>query len=154
MQVEWCRRAKRTFRQIVGILSHIFRFEDCIAMQAVNILSHVPLVDRIAGVQPTDTFLSIHNQFRLRTEFIFKQSPPTPATRAWVGNCFPGDNWQHCRSLDDAISPVRSVYGPYGLASAGCESNAVCAVIPDTVAASREFVLLRFSLSLTASHSY
>lgn len=32
-----------------------------------------------------------------------------------AGNCCPGDNWQHCRSLDESIAPVRSFYGPYGL---------------------------------------
>lgn len=32
-----------------------------------------------------------------------------------AGNCCPGDNWQYCRSLDDAMAPVRSVYGPSGL---------------------------------------
>ena len=37
---------------------------------------------------------------------------------------------------------------------AACNSNAVCAVIASAVAAYREFVLLRFALSLTASLSY
>jgi hypothetical protein len=37
---------------------------------------------------------------------------------------------------------------------AACKLNAVYVVIADTVAAYREFVLLRFSLSLTASLSY
>jgi hypothetical protein len=49
---------------------------------------------------------------------------------------------------------VRSIYGPYGLVLADCKSNAVCTVIAGTVAAYREIVLLRFALSLTASHSY
>ena len=39
-------------------------------------------------------------------EFIFKQSRPTPALRAGIGQgtAFLGDNWQICRSLDDAIA--------------------------------------------------
>lgn len=52
------------------------------------------------------------------------------------------------------MAPVRSVYGPFGLVLAGCKSKAVCAVIASAVAAYREFVLLRFALSSTASHSY
>ena len=40
------------------------------------------------------------------------------------------------------------------LVHAGCESNAVYVVIADTVAAHREFVLLRLALSLTASLPY
>lgn len=32
-----------------------------------------------------------------------------------AGNSLNGDNWQHCRSLDDAMAPFRSFNGPSGL---------------------------------------
>lgn len=41
-----------------------------------------------------------------------------------------------------------------GWAKACCKSSAVCAVVADAVAATQGIALLRFSLSLTASHSY
>jgi hypothetical protein len=47
------------------------------------------------------------------------RAPPTPAAprRAWVEarTASRSDNWQNCRSLDKAIIPVCSVYGPSGL---------------------------------------
>jgi hypothetical protein len=63
VEIEWRRPAKRTFRIISGILSHILRFEYGIAMQAVNILPHLPFMDWITGVQPTDSVFSIHINF-------------------------------------------------------------------------------------------
>ena len=81
--------------------------------------------------------------------------PPAPPLRGGAGWELPEcDNWQNCRSLDESIAPVRSFYGPSGLVSACCDSNAVCAIIASAVAAYREFVLLRLALSLTASLSY
>jgi len=44
---------------------------------------------------------------------------PCPPLRGGQGqgrNYLAGDNWQYCRSLDDAMTPVHSVYGPFGLA--------------------------------------
>jgi len=80
---------------------------------------------------------------------------PAAARRGQAGTAFLSDNWQHCRSLDDARSPVRSFYGPAGLVLSRLQTNeTVCAVIANTVTASREIVLLRFALSSMASLSY
>jgi hypothetical protein len=58
-------------------------------------------------------------------------------------------------ALDEAIYPCPQVDRlRLELVHAACKLNAVYAVIADTVAAYREFVLLRFALSLTASLSY
>ncbi len=65
-----------------------------------------------------------------------------------------GDNWQHCRSLDDAMTPVRSFTARLGWSEAAANLEAVWAVIASPGTASREIVLLRLSLSSTASLSY
>ncbi len=63
---------------------------------------------------------------------------PAAARRTWVwaANCSHSDNWQYCRSLDKAIAPVCSFYGPAGLVLSLLQNqNAVYAVIASTVAA-------------------
>lgn len=64
--------------------------------------------------------VSDHLQFSgFHLDRVHLQAIPTPTralrARVGVGNCFPSDNWQHCRSLDESIALVRSVYGPSGL---------------------------------------
>lgn len=47
--------------------------------------------------------------------------PPRWRAAGWPWNHDAGHQWQVCRSLDEARIPFRSVYGPSGLASAGCK---------------------------------
>ena len=83
---------------------------------------------------------------------------PHPPLRGGWGqgrNYLAGDNWQYCRSLDEAIFPVRSLIGSgwswfMPLRSKG----GVRRYRRHSGRLHREFVLLRLALSLTASLPY
>ena len=83
---------------------------------------------------------------------------PHPPLRGGWGqgrNYLAGDNWQYCRSLDEAIAPVRSLIGSGWSWFIPLRSE--CGVRRyrrHSGRFHREFVLLRLALSLTASLSY
>lgn len=79
---------------------------------------------------------------------------PAAARRAWQRTASQVTTGNIAAASDDAIAPVRSVYGPAGLVLSRLQSKAtVYAVIASTGTAARELILFRFALSSTASLS-
>ena len=81
--------AMRACRLAHKVLSSSLRLEHGAAKSAPRIIPDPPLAPRVVFVQPADLFFRVHDfQFRIKTEFIFKQSRPPPRfARGQAGNC-------------------------------------------------------------------
>jgi len=87
-------------RQVNGRVKPLLRFRQ---RQPVRRLQRQPALDE-----------KLVCHFVLHIGIVCLQAiPPCPRAErgGMAGNCLAGDNWQNCRSLDEAMIPVRRLFG-------------------------------------------
>jgi hypothetical protein len=143
-EVQWrATSADGASRAAPIVARNFLRFENPVALPTEHIVPQRPLSPRTkygVFVQPFDPvacvshfYVHCFHQDRIHLQAILTCRRRSAAAAG--GNCFPGDNWQFCRSLDDAMILSAAFTARMGWLKAGCEPNAVCAVIADAVAA-------------------